>query len=357
MNRTLSLYLDFLRAVASIVVVIYHFRLEQFSGGMIKWFNFGDEAVIVFFVLSGFVISYVGTEKESEPKIFLFKRFARLYSVLIPAVLFSFFVDFLIKTVPFHQFLISSAFVIKDTLTFTTDNWSTRTVFHSNTVFWSLSYEFWYYIFFLFSFLFKGKSKYIFISVLVLFLGYKIILLLPIWLLGVYLYKENHQFSKPFSMILFVLSSIFFLVTLYFSAILQTNLHFDYLGSHQLPLENSGNFIYQLLIGLIVMVNILSIKHLTKGGDAYKINETVVKIIRFFASISFSLYCFHMAVFYLLLRFIPFNSHSAFDSALVFSLAFGILVLIGVWVERIRFNPLSKEKIFVFLTGSSLKKI
>ena len=42
---------------------------------------------MVFFVLSGYVISHVADTRETTPRAFLTARFARLWSVLIPAML------------------------------------------------------------------------------------------------------------------------------------------------------------------------------------------------------------------------------------------------------------------------------
>jgi peptidoglycan/LPS O-acetylase OafA/YrhL len=57
-------------------------------GGILWPFTYmGSEAVMAFFVLSGFVIAYVADQRETTLQAFAAARLARLYSVIIPAML------------------------------------------------------------------------------------------------------------------------------------------------------------------------------------------------------------------------------------------------------------------------------
>jgi peptidoglycan/LPS O-acetylase OafA/YrhL len=49
--------------------------------------------VDVFFVLSGFVIAFVTTERESDGRSFAIARLARVYSVALPALVVTFVLD------------------------------------------------------------------------------------------------------------------------------------------------------------------------------------------------------------------------------------------------------------------------
>ena len=56
----LSVYLDLMRAIAAFVVLLSHFAYPRFTDGaflVIRDLNLGSDAVVVFFVLSGFVIA------------------------------------------------------------------------------------------------------------------------------------------------------------------------------------------------------------------------------------------------------------------------------------------------------------
>src|SRR3984957_15539354 len=78
-----SLYLDLVRAAASFFVVLDHAPTLFDMPGTPRW---GHQAVVVFFVLSGYVISHVSDTKEPTGRAFVVARLARLWSVLVPAM-------------------------------------------------------------------------------------------------------------------------------------------------------------------------------------------------------------------------------------------------------------------------------
>lgn len=80
--------LEAIRGFAAIYVVFYHL----FASGIVIFgvnlsflFRFGQEAVILFFLLSGFVIyhSFIKSKDHSNFKVFFWKRFLRIYIPLI----------------------------------------------------------------------------------------------------------------------------------------------------------------------------------------------------------------------------------------------------------------------------------
>ena len=69
MNRATSLYLDLVRFTAALVVFFGHICGSRFTGGLFWQVGpYADEAVDVFFVLSGFVIAYVAENRERTPE-------------------------------------------------------------------------------------------------------------------------------------------------------------------------------------------------------------------------------------------------------------------------------------------------
>lgn len=89
-----SLGLDLVRALAAQLVVVGH-GLVFFGIADIPWLQ--NSAVLVFFLLSGFIITY-STLRKKDSRIYEFKdyfveRFARIYVGLVPALLFILFVD------------------------------------------------------------------------------------------------------------------------------------------------------------------------------------------------------------------------------------------------------------------------
>jgi len=87
--------LDSLRGVAALSVVINHFSLTFTSSLILKYFGaFGHEAVIFFFVLSGFVLS-LGFKNGTKfgYKDFMLKRFIRIYFPYWAAIILMFIVS------------------------------------------------------------------------------------------------------------------------------------------------------------------------------------------------------------------------------------------------------------------------
>ena len=89
-------YLDSIRGVAAMMVVVYHFigwkwgdYTKYHAASMI--FN-GSDAVSFFFVLSGFVLSYkyLHSDKRLQTSNYLYKRILRLYPAYITTVLINY---------------------------------------------------------------------------------------------------------------------------------------------------------------------------------------------------------------------------------------------------------------------------
>src|SRR5262249_42471139 len=81
MTTALSLYLDALRFSAALFVFIGHYSAQRHSGGLFwQAFSHGRTAVLVFLVLSGFVIAWITETKEQTLEEYALSRAARLYS-------------------------------------------------------------------------------------------------------------------------------------------------------------------------------------------------------------------------------------------------------------------------------------
>jgi len=172
-----SVTLDLVRGVAAIAVTIGHVRglffqdyLTIVSPGVgIKFLyaatGLGHEAVIVFFVLSGFfigasVLKSVGARRWSWGS-YLTQRLVRLWIVLLPALALGAAFDWAGMNSPQSgstyfspvRYLSSVSFASRFTLrNFTGNLFFLQGIFAdpfgSNGPLWSLSYEFWYYMIF-----------------------------------------------------------------------------------------------------------------------------------------------------------------------------------------------------------------
>jgi peptidoglycan/LPS O-acetylase OafA/YrhL len=187
-----SIYLDFVRALAAFFVVLDHAPTLFDLPNAPRW---GHQAVIVFFVLSGYVICNVADRRETDARSFLIARFARLWSVLFPAMMLTIACDlagrywghnpWAYADVPYNVPVIRVGAV----LGFLSESWVSIQPL-SNGVVWSLCAEFWYYVLFAaWTFVPPGKARAVAVALAVVLAGHKALLLLPIWLTGVALQR------------------------------------------------------------------------------------------------------------------------------------------------------------------------
>ena len=196
MNRQLSAYLDLMRVVCAAVVVLSHLGHGHLVGGYLWPFTFfGNEAVMTFFVLSGFVIAFVTDQREQTLAVYAASRLARLYSVILPAMLLTVLLDAVGQSINAESYLNSHATTGDGkvagyllSIFMLNQSWGLDQHFGSDGAYWSIPYEFWYYFIFGSVMLLKGWRRAVFALAGATIAGPKILFLLPVWLLGVGVY-------------------------------------------------------------------------------------------------------------------------------------------------------------------------
>jgi peptidoglycan/LPS O-acetylase OafA/YrhL len=253
-----SVHLNAIRGAAALVVLLGHTRSLFFSsftaggGSTTQAANYvargnhttvGEEAVIIFFVLSGYLVggSVIRSVKNGtwSWKSYLFKRITRLWVVLLPALLFGIVLDIsgmhlLGSTtsiyaapsstlVPHDLAARLSWKVIMANATFLQGILSPTA--GTNNSLWSLAYEWWYYLQFpllvlIFSKTTKPSLRLFYLAAFLgsaVFVGREIVDLFPTWLLGAAIAalpptKLSRKFAIPlltFSISCLVLVKIF----------------------------------------------------------------------------------------------------------------------------------------------------
>lgn len=146
--------LESLRGFCALYVVLFHLLPQKIfllglNIGLL--FRFGSEAVIMFFILSGFVIKY-SWEKSTDKsfKNYFLKRLLRIYIPLF----FIFLLAYGIKSYkesgladPDWSTLLGNIFMLQDVISLKPNVISA--VYMGNGVLWSLSYEWWFYMTFM----------------------------------------------------------------------------------------------------------------------------------------------------------------------------------------------------------------
>jgi peptidoglycan/LPS O-acetylase OafA/YrhL len=194
LNRATSLYLDVVRPICAFIVLLSHVSYPGLTGGRLTFFSHaGVEAVDVFFVLSGFVIAHVCATRERDPRDFLLSRAARIYSVAIPALILTAAADAVGRSEDGSTYAgtlqpFSPGLVIRSVL-FVGEQWNAHRYPGSDGPYWSLGFEVWYYVAFA-AFLFvPGRLRWLAALAALAFIGPKVALLFPAWLMGVLTYR------------------------------------------------------------------------------------------------------------------------------------------------------------------------
>ncbi len=147
----LSTALDGLRAAAASYVVIHHvLDARGFTHGAGLLFVFGQEAVLIFFLLSGFVIQFNEADRvEHDLRGYILRRATRIYPLLIIAMLASTLVALVqarLGTSFSWSSLFGTLFALQDDVV--RKPGAIVRPYLLNVPLWSLSYEIWFYALF-----------------------------------------------------------------------------------------------------------------------------------------------------------------------------------------------------------------
>ena len=150
-----------------------------------------QEFVVLFFILSGYVIAFVSSRNEDTARSYFVARAARIYSVAPLAILVTLAAGMIgTKFEPslyFGHTYFNPHTGIADVLsylTFTNEIWWRHAVVGTDEPYWSLGFEVWYYVIFGVALFLPRRSSAVAIPVLLLMVGPKIGLYFVIWLVG-----------------------------------------------------------------------------------------------------------------------------------------------------------------------------
>ncbi|WP_425039320.1 acyltransferase family protein [Primorskyibacter sp. S187A] len=312
MSRGLSTYLDGLRIAAAFIVLLSHFAYPRFSDGRWLWvreWNLGSDAVIVFFVLSGLVIAHVAQHKPGGIRQFTFDRATRLISVALPALLLTYALDrtgaalapqvyegWFYNPLPLWDMLLRG-------LSFSNEWQGLATRLGTNGPFWSLSYEAAYYALFAIAFYTAGLRRIALLLLGAWVFGLNILVLMPTWLMGVWLYRHLQQAHTPVPrpravlyaiapVILYVLAQLAHLPAQLYALTASLD--------HMLDLRFSNEILWNWLLGLLVTCHLIGMAHLLRRVTDRSHLMRVSPALSWSAGGSFSLYVMH----YPLLQFL-----------------------------------------------------
>lgn len=312
----LSIYLDAVRLLAALAVLIGHLEQDGLHADWLVLGRFSHEAVVVFFVLSGLVICHSTVGARGGARDYAIARLARLYSVVLPAIVLSFAVKAAaaaadpILAVEFQQQDLKWSNLL-GSLLFLNESWSVGTQVPWNVPFWSLCYEAWYYVLFgLATFMPPGRKRTVALLLVSLTAGPAILLLGPLWALGAWLSRQGDRWvglKGPMSLLLLLASVVLFL-SLHTSGIssdIQQYLYRNVPGYWRLL--SAQRFVTDYVFGLLVVLHFVAARGVLTAWPSLVRHASLVPKA---AGFTFSLYLFHRPLTHAAGHFLPNTSGS-----------------------------------------------
>lgn len=191
LDRPTSILIDLVRILAALVVTAGHTAvLGVYAGPLPRYAMIGQDAVLTFFVLSGFVIYGTANRPGASFRQYCIARASRLLPVAIvatifAAIAFALSVHYGARNLNPPRFSVAGPESLFLSLTFMNEHAADYPGALSNPPYWSLCYEAWFYAIFGAWFFLRGAMRVALVAFCALCAGPNILLLLPVWICGV----------------------------------------------------------------------------------------------------------------------------------------------------------------------------
>lgn len=326
-----SWFLDLLRVVAAVGVVLSHLASTKFASDA-GWLQpFGHLMVVCFFVLSGFLIAASVDGKNTGGVRYAALRLGRLWSVAIPCLLITVLLQFLGQRLAVDQLgsVERSHSVARYGLTalFMNELWFKSAGPGYNLPVWSLAYEAWYYALYgVVRFVRDRVWRVILVVGLAAIAGPKILILFPIWLLGVFLWstiKRFRQIPIGFGWAALGVSVCAIAVWTWFHPLWPSRIGYApwFFSSAWL-----SDFVFGIAIaGLIFAVNLL--------WGSFHVSSLHQRWVRSAAGVTFTVYLLHYPLMIFVSKVVAYDRASLWHVGGLLVLLFAIMYLFGSWIE------------------------
>ncbi|WP_445145018.1 acyltransferase family protein [Dyella sp. Tek66A03] len=338
MKTETSVFLDIVRFCAALVVAFDH--IADYTNGLLwKFGAFGPQAVVVFFVLSGYVIAYAVANRESDLTHYAISRFARLYSVVLPTLIIGFVLGVVGTALrPVVDWGDTSLVSYLRCLLFTNELWFSRITPGYNGPFWSLGYEVWYYLIFAAAYFAKGVWRIALTLLCVAVAGPRIMMMFPLWLMGAAAWTLSTRISIRKSR-----AGLLWCGTLTLLGVLVVwqlaRLRIS--GGQPFPVEEAAPwrspanwhaYLADYGLGLLVALNFLSLN--LSATYWARLARAVERPMRWLAGTTFTLYLLHVPVAQFLAAMSPRQVGTLPEQILVVAGTFGVVFLVAEYTER-----------------------
>lgn len=345
MDRSYSTLLDFSRFTAAMLVFFHHAEQVLKDKGLSIIASFGHDAVIFFFLLSGFVIGYVADSREKSLFAYFVARIARLYSVAIPSIMLVILLCSIGMTLfpgAYERLSVSdwvsiaavSAFFLGQSTLFSVS-------VPTNGPYWSINYEAWYYIIFGAFFYLRGYKRTLFVLLAMVIAGVKILIFLPMWLAGVFCYQHHRKLKLPMlAGYMMVFLSLGFYAWFRGAGVDDALFKWsaEIMGGEQsanTALAFSKRFLPDYVISVVFLVLFAGLYVVREHYQG--LLEKLSRPISMVSAYTFTIYLLHFPILIFLANFTT-------QTAVVVPVCFVVLILLGMQAE------LGKKSIAEFLT-------
>jgi peptidoglycan/LPS O-acetylase OafA/YrhL len=346
MNPRFSLYLDLVRFTAALAVFLEHLATYPLTDDVLPtWLlHCGAPAVIVFFVLSGYVIAHVTATSETTAHAYVAARASRLYSVVPIALLLTFVFDrigmafepdlytipkVLMKPESWAGYL-SSLFFVNEYQVFGFNGIAPGT----NNPYWSLSFEATYYLVAGLALFAPRRVSIPLTLVLFMLAGRTIFALFPVWLLGFAAARSTVGANVPRSVAALVaLASAFAVLA---SPTIVAHLPHDNFGWKfpwgRKPFDR--NLIGDYAVAIPFAIHIVAMRRLLDASAG--VSRVLTATIRWLGSLTFPLYCIHFPALCLLMALSPWSNDTSQHVLLLVAGTFTLAAMLTYATELLR---------------------
>ena len=335
----LSIFLDLIRVTAAVIVMLAHAQVSGLIAVQPGLLELAPAAVIVFFVLSGYIIEST-TARQAGLAQYSIRRAARIYSVVLPALLLSIG---LAAGYAAAQGGAELAAFWRDwgqwwrlpvVLTFQAEDWGAAVEVPWDGPFWSMNYEVFYYVLYAVLTFLTGRLRIVATTLVCLLAGPKILLLLPCWWIGVELARRPQlRFpSRTMAWAGLILASGLLLGL----AMAGMPGRISYYQAKVMPgmalLAHSREFLGDYLMAVLVAAMIMAVRQLQFGPETLLVR--CGKPLTWAAGYTFSIYLLHRPLQHLASRFYQYMPGDAFSALLLGLLIVLVIIAIGSVTER-----------------------
>ncbi|MGB3556781.1 MAG: acyltransferase [Jannaschia sp.] len=313
LSPELSVWLDLLRILAALTVVLGHAGSIRFTDGDLYWvreWTLAPDAVIVFFVVSGLVVGRAAMRDGTWQR-YAFNRVTRLLSIVLPALLLTLALDAAGRAIDpgaYPSRYYSEPPVAEVLLRGVTFSQEWRGVgpplqLGSNAPLWSLSFEAAYYILLGVALFMPGRgTKAVAFLTLGWLFGLSILVLLPTWLAGLAVWHlvstarvpDRRSIAPALAVVPIILLVVAKLAHVDEALLRATP---AWLGPvrHQTVFDFGQEVLWNSLIAIGLALHLLGMSRV-----APSLSRTTVRHIRWWAGASFSIYVTHYPVMHIL---------------------------------------------------------